>query len=332
MNAKRILADYAPMFVIWILLVLWFGAMSDNFLSPRTLTTIAGQVPPLAIIACGMTFVLIIAGIDLSVGSAMALSACVLCTAIAKWNSPLPVAVLLALLAGGLVGLFNGTVSVLLGIPSFIVSLGTLKISFGLAMLVTQSETVTVGLKLEPLIAPVNALFGLPVSFLAAVVVVLIGQFVLSKTVHGRHLVAIGTNENAVRLAGVPTAWKKISVFVMCGLLTGLASVFFAARLGGVNADAGNGVELLAIAAVVIGGTSLMGGRGSVVNSFVGVLIILTLDAGLAQIGTEEFAKHMITGFVIIIAVTLDAMRGGMIANIRRSLERRSIAEGGKRA
>jgi ribose transport system permease protein len=332
MNARRILADYAPMFVIWLLLVLWFGAMSDNFLSPRTLITIAGQVPPLAIIACGMTFVLIIAGIDLSVGSAMALSACVLCSAIGKWNCPLPVAILLALLAGGLVGLFNGATCVLLGIPSFIVSLGTLKISLGLAMLVTQSETVTVGLKLEPLIARVQFLFGLPVSFLAAVAVVLVGQFVLSKTVYGRYLVAIGTNENAVRLAGVPTSVKKISVFVICGVLTGLAAVFFAARLGGANADAGSGVELSAIAAVVIGGTSLMGGRGSVVNSFVGVLIILTLDAGLAQIGTQEFAKHMITGFVIIVAVTLDAVRGGMIARIRRFLERGTVGEGGHRA
>ena len=91
MNAKRILADYAPMFVIWLLLVLWFGAMSDSFLSARTLTTIAGQVPTLAIIACGMTLVLIIAGIDLSVGSSMALSACVLCVALARWNCPLPV-------------------------------------------------------------------------------------------------------------------------------------------------------------------------------------------------------------------------------------------------
>jgi len=327
MNARRILADYAPMFIIWILLVLWFGAMSDNFLSRRTLTTIAGQVPPLAIIACGMTFVLIIAGIDLSVGSAMALCACVLCTALARWHCPLPVAIFLALVAGALVGLFNGVVSVLLGIPSFIVSLGTLKISFGLAMLVTHSETVTVGVRLEPLIAPVPPVLGLPVSFLVAVLVVLVGQVVLSKTVYGRYLVAIGTNQNAVRLAGVPIAWKKISVFMVCGLLTGLASVFFAARLGGVNADAGNGVELSAIAAVVIGGTSLMGGRGSVVNSFVGVLIILTLDAGLAQTGTEEFAKHMITGFVIIVAVTLDAMRSGVIAKIRRSFSRKAAVE-----
>lgn len=321
MKWKRFAADYAPMFVIWLLLVLLFGAMSDNFLTTRTLTTIAGQVPPLAIIACGMTLVLIIAGIDLSVGSVLALSGSVLCVSLARWELSLPVSMFLAITAGGLAGLFNGAVSVFLRIPSFIVTLGTLKIAFGVAMLVTQSETVTTSLTLEPLITPV---FGVPVSFIVAIILVLAGQFFLSKSVYGRYLIAIGTNEEAVRLAGVPTAWKKISVFMICGLLTGLASVFFAARLGAMNADAGNGLELSAIAAVVIGGTSLMGGRGSIINSFIGVLIILTLDAGLAQIGAEEFAKHIITGVVIVIAVTLDALRGDLLTRLKNRFSKRA--------
>ena len=316
MNWKRIAADYMPMFGIWLLIVLLFGMTSDHFLTARTLTTIAGQVPPLGLICCGMTLVLIVAGIDLSVGSVLALSASLLCVALARWELPMSVAVLLAVAAGGLMGLFNGALSVRLRIPSFIVTLGTLKIAYGLAMFVTVSETVTVGLALEPFIQPIPGL-GLPLSFIVTLVVVIFGQVILSKTVYGRHLIAIGTNENAVRLAGVPTAAKKISVFVITGLLAGLASVFFAARLGGANADAGNGLELSAIAAVVIGGTSLMGGRGSIVNSFLGALIILTLDAGLAQIGAREFAKHMITGFVIVIAVLLDAMRGDLIPKIR---------------
>lgn len=313
LNWKRFASEYLPMLVIWLILVLLFGIMSDNFLTTRTLTTIAGQVPPLAMIACGMTLILIIAGIDLSVGSVLALSGSILCVALANWNLPLPLAMLLAILTGGLAGLFNGAVSVLLRIPSFIVTLGTLKIAFGLAMLVTSSQTITVGMKLEPLIKPV---LGIPFSFLVAILMVVLGQIVLTRTVFGRYLVAIGTNENAVRLAGVTTASKKILVFVISGLLTGLASIFFAARLGAMNADAGNGLELSAIAAVVIGGTSLMGGRGSVVNSFIGVLIILTLDAGLAQVGAQEFAKHMITGIVIIVAVTLDAMRGGLLSKL----------------
>jgi len=138
---------------------------------------------------------------------------------------------------------------------------------------------------------------------------------VLSRTVYGRYLVAIGTNESAVRLAGVPTDTKKILVFLLTGVLTGLAAVFFTARLGSADPNAGIGLELSAIAAVVIGGTSLMGGRGSVVNSFFGVLIIATLGAGLAQVGASEPFKRVITGLVIILAVTIDALR----SNLRES-------------
>ncbi|MEM7700127.1 MAG: ABC transporter permease, partial [Verrucomicrobiota bacterium] len=278
MNGKKLLADYAPMCVIWVLIVLLFGALSENFLTVGTLTTIAGQVPPLALICCGMTLVLIIGGIDLSVGSVLALGASILSVLLAK-GCPLVFAVIAAVVSGGLMGLLNGAISVLLKIPSFIVTLGTLKIAFGIAMWVTASETVTVGVKLEPFVARLPG--GVPVSFLIALALVILTQLTLSRTVYGRHLIAIGTNESAVRLAGVPTIWKRISVFGVTGLLVGLASIFFAARLGGANAEIGTGLELSAIAAVVIGGTSLMGGRGSIVNSFVGALIILTLEAGL---------------------------------------------------
>ncbi len=316
MNWKRFLADYAPMFAIWLAIVLFFGAISQSFLTVRTLTTIAGQVPPLALICCGMTLVLIIGGIDLSVGSVLALSGSVLSVLLARTDSPLPLAIAAALATGGAMGLFNGALSVWLRIPSFIVTLGTLKIAFGLAMLVTAAETVTVGTRLEPFVARLGD-NGLPVSFVLALLVAVFLQLVLTRTVYGRHLIAIGTNESAVRLAGVPTQWKRISVFGVTGLLVGLASVFFAARLGGANADAGNGLELSAIAAVVIGGTSLMGGRGSVINSFLGAMIILTLEAGLAQVGASEWAKHIITGVVIVIAVLMEAIRGNLFPRFR---------------
>lgn len=311
MNMKRFLTDYAPMFIIWVILILLFGSLSDNFLSSRTLSTIAGQVPPLVLVCCGMTLILIVAGIDLSVGSVLAFCATLFCLLISKGNWPVPIAGLAAIAAGGVFGLINGLVSVCFKVPSFIVTLGTLKIAFGLSLLISRSETITVGMKLENLISPLPVL-GIPISFIVALCLVVIGQFILSKTIYGRHLIAIGTNESAVRLAGVATTWKKVSVFVVTGILAGLASIFFAARLGGANADLGNGFELSAIAAVVIGGTSLMGGRGSLINSFLGVLIILTLDAGLAQVGADEWVKHVITGMVIILAVLLDVMRGEM--------------------
>jgi ribose transport system permease protein len=138
---------------------------------------------------------------------------------------------------------------------------------------------------------------------------VVAGQVVLSRTVFGRYLVAIGTNESAVRLAGINPRLPKIAVFSITGLLTGVGALFYTSRLGSSDPNAGAGLELSAIAAVVIGGTSLMGGRGSVINSFFGALIIATLEAGLAQVGATEPAKRVITGSVIIIAVVIDAWR-----------------------
>lgn len=320
MNYKRWFTDYSPMILIWLGLVLLFGILSDNFLTSRTLATLASQVPPLAIIACGMTLVLIIAGIDLSVGSTLALASAMLGVALVDWELPLMLAIVVAVITGGLTGLFNGAISVYLRIPSFIVTLGTLEIARGLAYLATDSQTKYLGVALEPMARPLPGL-GVPISFLVAVVVILIGQFILTRTTYGRYLIAIGTNENAVRLAGVPTARKKISVFAITGLLTGLAAVFFTSRLGSADPNAGVGMELSAIAAVVIGGTSLMGGRGSIINSFIGVLIIATLGAGLAQIGASEPSKRVVTGLVIVLAVTIDALRGGFFAKLKRRLK-----------
>ncbi len=320
MNYKRWIADYAPMVLIWLGLVLLFGILSDNFLTARTLATLASQIPPLAIIACGMTLVLIIAGIDLSVGSTLALASAMLGVALVDWGLPLVLAILVAVTTGGLTGLFNGALSVYLRIPSFIVTLGTLEIARGLAYLATDSRTKYLGAALEPMAQPLPGI-GVPISFLIALVAMLIGQFVLTRTTYGRYLIAIGTNERAVRLAGVPTARKKIGVFAITGLLTGLAAVFFTSRLGSADPNAGVGMELSAIAAVVIGGTSLMGGRGSIINSFIGVLIVATLGAGLAQIGASEPSKRVVTGLVIVLAVTIDALRGGFYEQLKQRLK-----------
>src|SRR4030095_10211778 len=142
-----------------------------------------------------------------------------------------------------------------------------------------------------------------------------VSQLLLSRTIFGRQLIAIGTNEQAVRLAGIDPRWPKIAVFSLLGLLLGLAALFYTSRLGSADPNAGVGMELSAIAAVVIGGTSLMGGRGSVISSFFGVLISATLEAGLAQLGVSEPGKRVITGAVIVLAVIADAYRQHIVGN-----------------
>jgi len=289
-------------------LILLFGLLSDHFLAWNTFRFLANRIPALTVMAVGMTYVLIIAGIDLSVGSMLALSGAVLGVALVDWQWPLWMAVLLALLTGMAGGAISGSISVGRSIPSFIVTLGMLEMARGGAYLLTSSQTKYIGSAIEGASNPIAGL-GISPAFLIALLVAGVGQVVLSRTVFGRYLIAIGTNEQTVRLSGIAPRPIKMIVFALSGLMAGLASVFYCARLASADPNAGQGMELSVIAAVVIGGTSLMGGRGSVINSFFGVLIIATLEAGLAQIGATEPTKRVITGAVIIVAVVLDAYR-----------------------
>jgi ribose transport system permease protein len=307
-RATRYLGEYGAMLAVWLALFFLFGLFSESFLTWRTLSTLANRIPTLMVVSAGMTLVLIIGGIDLSVGSVLGLGGAVLGVALVDWHWPFWSASLACLGVGLAAGSLNGTVSVQLGIPSFIVTLGMLEIARGLAYLTTHSQTKYIGAPVEGLARPVPGL-GCSAAFLIAAIVIAATQTVLSRTLFGRYLVAIGTNEQAVRLAGINPRLPKICVYALVGLLTGLGAVFYTSRLGSSDPNAGVGLELSAIAAVVIGGTSLMGGRGSVLSSFLGVLIIATLEAGLAQVGASEPLKRVVTGGVIVVAVVLDAWR-----------------------
>lgn len=306
------LSECAAMLGVWLGLLLLFGALSEKFLTLRVLGALANRIPYLTVVAAGMTLVLIIGGIDLSVGSVLGLCGAVLGVVMADGHWPLWAGALLCLGVGGLAGALNGLVSVRLGIPSFIVTLGMLEIARGLAYLTTHSQTKYIGAAVEGLARPMAG--GLSAAVFLAAAVVVAGQVVLSRTVLGRLIVAIGTNEAAVRLAGIDPRPIKLAVFALVGLLTGLGAVFYTSHLGSADPNAGVGLELSAIAAAVIGGTSLMGGRGSIINSFLGVLIIATLQAGLAQVGASEPVKRVVTGLVIVIAVVLDAWRHHLAA------------------
>ena len=302
---------------VLMLLILFFSLSSEYFFSDLTFRTLANQIPPLTLIAIGMTYVLLIAGIDLSVGSVLALSAAVMGVLIADYQVALPLALIAGVLAGTACGVINGLISARWAIPSFVVTLGMLEIARGGAYLVTSSETKYLGSSVEFIGAPIAGI-GVSPALLFAVAVVFIAQFVLSKTVFGRYMIAIGTNEEAVRLSGVdPVPWKVL-VFALAGLLAGMGGVFQLGYLQTADPNAGTGLELSAIAAVVIGGTSLAGGRGSVFNSFLGVLIIAVMQAGLAQTGVSEPSKRVITGLVIIVAVLFDQFREPGAAWIRK--------------
>lgn len=305
---KRMLAEYAGMTLVLAALVGLFGALSDHFFTAATFSTVANRIPDLTVIAVGMTFVLVVAGIDLSVGSVLALGAAVLGVAMAQWGWPMPAAAGLCIVTALAAGAVNGLITTAWEIPSFIVTLGMLEIARGGAYMVADERTQYIGDAIAGIGAPLAGI-GLSPAFFIAVAVVIAGQIVLTRTVFGRYMIAIGTNEQVVRLSGIDPRPIKAIVFMLCGALAGLGAVFQTSRLGAADPNAGIGLELSAIAAVVIGGTSLMGGRGSVINTFFGVLIIAVLEAGLNQLGVQEPAKRLITGAVIVVAVVADVYR-----------------------
>jgi len=302
-----LLADYLGMAGALVVLLAIFGIAAENFFTLTTFRTIANQIPDSAIAAVGMTFVLLIAGIDLSVGSVLALSGAALGIGMVNWGLPLVPAIVVCLAVGVLCGAANGLIVIRWRLPSFIVTLGMLEAARGAAYFVTQSRTIYVGGPVEVITG--TTVLGLSLPFLLALAIVALGQLALARTVFGRYLVAIGTNEEAVRLSGIDPRPYKLAVFVLSGLLAAVAAVIQTARMSSANPNTATGFELQVIAAVVIGGTSLMGGRGSVVSSFFGVLIIAVLGTGQAQVGAQEYTKRLITGCVIVAAVILDQYR-----------------------
>ena len=304
----KTIANYAGLMAVLLVLVALFSVASENFFQISTFVSIANQIPDLTFIAVGMTLVLIIGGIDLSVGSVLALSAAVLGVLMARHGWPLWTAFPVCLMAGAACGLFNGVISIGFGIPSFIVTLGMLEIARGATKVVTDSQSIYIGKRIEGFGEPLAGI-SLSPAFLLACLAVIAGQFLLTRTVFGRYCIAIGTNAEAVRMSGIRAAPYSITVFVVAGLMCGLAGLAQTSRLSTADPNAAIGIELAAIAACVIGGTSLMGGRGSVISSFIGVLIIAILQTGLAQLGVSDANKQMITGSVIVVAVLLDAIR-----------------------
>ncbi len=295
-----------------LLLIVVFSLTTQHFLSFNNITNILTQVTINLILAIGMTFVILIGGIDLSVGSLLALCAVVGGTVMNIPGLGVGEAVALATLAsvgiGIACGFLNGFISAYWGLPSFIVTLGMLNIARGAALQVTDARAIY---SFPPAFNAFGSqtLLGIPLAFLVALVMVALGWFVLNRTVFGRLLYGIGNNEEAVRLAGHPVFWYKIAAFTIAGAAVGIGAIIYMARLNVASPIIGIGFELNAIAAVIIGGVSLTGGRGSILGTLLGAVIIGVLANGLVLLGLSDFMRQMITGFVIILAVIVDKYR-----------------------
>jgi ribose transport system permease protein len=315
MNAKKIISlllREAGIGLALLLLCIVFTIAAPRFASGTNITNILTQISINTVISVGMTFAILLGGIDLSVGSVLALATIIAGQIITNPSYSVGTAVFLAVLGslavGMTAGFLNGFVSERWKIHPFITTLGMLNIARGAALQVSQSRTI---FNFPPEFNAFGSLdfFGIPFIFIIAVTVVLVGRFILNQTVFGRMIYAIGNNEEAVRLSGHTPSLYKILAYVLCGATVGLAAIMYMLRLNISSPILGVGFELKAIAAVVIGGTSMSGGKGSMMGTFLGACIIGVLDNGLILIGMGDFARQMVTGLIIVVAVIIDTYR-----------------------
>lgn len=290
------------------LLVLVLSLLSPHFLTTENLLNITRQVAVNAILATGMTFVIISAGIDLSVGSVLALSGCVMAIALNAGVGIFP-GILLAVGVGSLCGLANGFMTGYLRVPPFIATLGMMSVARGLALVVTGGYPIFELPEGFSYLGTGYLWDVLPVSLLFTILVLVAAHFVLTRMKLGRYVYVIGGNEEAAVLSGVNVRTTKLLIYTICGFLAGLASVVFVSRLNSAQPTAGIAYELDAIAATVIGGTSLFGGVGSIGGTVIGALIMGVLRNGLNLLNVSSFWQQVVIGVVIITAVYVDQLR-----------------------
>jgi ribose/xylose/arabinose/galactoside ABC-type transport system permease subunit len=289
-----------------VLLSALLALLSPHFLSVSNLRNVLEQTAINAVVAVGMTFVIITGGIDLSVGSIVAFSGVLLAATLAA-GAPVPVAIAAGLATGAVCGLANGLLITRGRLPPFIATLGMMSVARGAALVFTEGRPVS-GFEAGFRALATERVLGVPVPVLTVAAVYVAAHLLLTRTRFGRYVYAIGGNEEATRLSGVAVRFHKTMVYVLCGATSALAAVLLTARLNSAQPIAGIMYELDAIAATVIGGTSLLGGSGSLGGTLVGALIMGVLRNGLNLLGVSSYLQQIVIGAVIIVAVLVDSL------------------------
>lgn len=289
----------------FILCIVIFSLTSTAFLSTGNLLNLLRQSSPLLVVAVAMTFVITTGGIDLSVGSTVALINALAAIAL-QAGIPWPLVILLLLATGAMVGAAQGWFVAFEGIPSFIVTLGGLSVLRGLALLMTQGFSIPIAQESFFVQIGRGWLFGVPFPAVLAVLAVILGFAAMNLLQYGRHVVAIGANTEAARRAGIPVSQRLMLVYIVSGVSAAVAGIIIAARLGSGSSNAAVGFELDVIAAVVLGGTSLMGGKGTISGTVLGALTIAVIGNGLILSHVSPFFTQIVTGLIILIAIWLN--------------------------
>lgn len=293
-------------FVLLFLVLAILPQTSSSFLQVTNLSNVVRQITVNIILACGLTMAILIGGIDLSVGSIVAISGCLTAGLITNNGLPVGAAVLIGLLSGVVFGAFNGVFISRTNIPPFIVTLATMNIGRGIVRLYTNSRTILVSDEVFTFMGR-GMIFGvIPVQLLYIVLFCAIAWFVLNRTKTGRHMYAVGDNEQAALYTGINVRRVKFAVYVFAGFFAAVAGIIAASRTSSGLYTTGEGYEMDAIAAVVLGGTSMTGGVGRLSGSIIGAMIIGILDNGMNILGLNSSWQYVVKGAVLLIAVLID--------------------------
>lgn len=297
-------------FIALVIACAVFGVTTERFFSAENFSLILQQVMVVGVIAIGQTLIILTAGIDLSCGMLMALGSIVMTKFAADLGMPAPLAILCGIGVTALFGLVNGLLVTRIKLPPFIVTLGTFNIAFAITQLYSGSQTVT---EVPPLMTWLGGTFSLGGANVAYGTVLMIllylgTWFWLRETAAGRHVYAVGNNPEATRLVGIPTDRVLLGVYVLAGVFYGIASLLAVSRTGVGDPNAGQTENLDAITAVVLGGTSLFGGRGVILGSLIGAVVVGVLRNGLTLMGVSSVYQVLITGILVILAVAIDQL------------------------
>lgn len=302
---KSFLTSGGMLYVGFVALIVIFAIASPVFLTPENFANIGRQTTLVSIMAVGMSLVIISGEFDLSVGSIMALAGVVAAIAMQKFGDVWLVGAVAALATGAAVGLINGLLTTVLSIPSFLITLGSLSIARGLALLATGTRPVNILDESYYAIFGEGQLFGIPVPIIWTIVVAIAGIVLLHYSTFGRQIFATGGNATAARYTGIDTRRVKTLCLIIAGTLAGLAALVLTARSHAARPDAGAGIELDVIAAVILGGAALAGGRGTIIGALIGSLMIGVLNNGLNLVGVDPSLQLAVKGLIIWFAVAL---------------------------
>jgi ribose transport system permease protein len=311
---SRMAIDKFITFGAVIVLFIFFSIVAKNFFTMRSILSLLLQTSATTIMGIGVTFAIITGGIDLSIGSVIALSGTV-AVMVAMAGVPIWISMLIGLIVGSICGFLNGLMITRLKLPPFIATLGMLMVARGVALTITNANAWPApddfgNLGNNTIFGTGPQFPGIPYPVLIMIAVALLFSFILGKTRIGRYIYAIGSNEEAARLSGIKVNQVKIVAYIISGLLAGMVGIILASRMVTSQPNSADGYELYAIASAVIGGTSLMGGVGTVLGTVIGSFIIGILNVGLTMSGANYFLQKIVIGLVVIGAVAVDQLKG----------------------